>query len=133
MWGVGIGGGRWSRGRGVFGKVEITEKRTELLVFMTPYVMDDGNAAQAEAARRKMSLSDPHPWDDHGWSGSKLADPVSAKEQLRKQRAEWKKLDEEHAAEVEIEKAQEERIQMLIERAREEAEETAKRKQERGE
>lgn len=120
-------------GKWLFGKVEITEKRTELLVFMTPYVMDDGNAAQAEAARRKMSLSDPHPWDDHGWSGSKLADPVSAKEQLRKQRAEWKKLDEEHAAEVEIEKAQEERIQMLIERAREEAEEAAKRKQERGE
>ena len=119
-------------GKWLFGSVDIAEKRTELLVFMTPYVMDDGQAAQAEAARRKKSLSDPRPWDDHGWSESKLADPVSAKEQLRKQRYEWKKLDEEHAAEREIEKSKEERVQMLLERMKEEAEEDAKRKQEQG-
>ena len=51
---------------------------------MTPYVLEEGDAAQAEALRRKKALSDTRPWDDHGWSASPLADPVSKKEQMRR-------------------------------------------------
>ena len=49
-------------GKWLFGSVSQVEKRSELLVFMTPYVLDDAEAAQAEALRRKKALSDPRPW-----------------------------------------------------------------------
>ena len=71
-------------GKWLFGTVSQSESRKELLVFMTPYVLDEGDAAQAEALRRKRSLSDTRPWEDHGWSASPLADPVSKQEQMRR-------------------------------------------------
>jgi len=114
-------------GKWLFSKVSESEVRSELLIFMTPYVLTDGESAQAEALRRKQALSDPRPWEDHGWSKSALADPVSAKEQLRKQKEEWKKLDEEHAAAREIEKAKSDRVKKLLERMQEEAERDARR------
>ena len=71
-------------GKWLFGSVTHSDKRSELLVFITPYVLDDAEASQAEALRRKKTLSDPRPWDDNGWSASPLADPGSRKEQLRR-------------------------------------------------
>ena len=93
--------------------VSQSESRTELLVFMTPYVLDDAQAAQIEAMRRKNTMSDSRPWEDHGWSKSALADPVSGKEKLRKQKDEWKKQDEDHDTERALDKARMERVIQL--------------------
>ena len=90
-------------GKWLFGTVSQSESRKELLVFMTPYVLDEGDAAQAEALRRKRSLSDTRPWEDHGWSASPLADPVSKQEQMRRLKDEWKKQDEERKTRISIE------------------------------
>ena len=100
-------------GKWLFGKVTQAETRKELLVFMTPYVLDDNESAQLEAIRRKKALSDPRPWDDNGWSASPLADPVSRKEQLRRFKDEWKKQDEERQTKLAIEKAKIERARKL--------------------
>ena len=109
-------------GKWLFGKVEETESRKELLVFMTPYVLDDDQAAQLEALRRKKALSDSRPWDDHGWSASPLADPVSKKEQLRRFNEEWEKQDEERKTKLAIEKAKVERAKKLEKMSKEERE-----------
>ena len=100
-------------GKWLFGSVKQSETRKELLVFMTPYVLDDEESAQLEALRRKKALSDPRPWDDNGWSASPLADPVSRKEQLRRFQDEWKKQDEERKTKLAIEKAKVERAKKL--------------------
>ncbi len=102
-------------GKWLFGSVSQEESRKELLVFMTPYVLDDGESAQLEAMRRKKALSDPRPWDDHGWSGSKLADPVSKKEQLRRFNDEWKRQDDERQTKLAIEKVKLDRAKKLKE------------------
>lgn len=100
-------------GKWLFGSVTQKEARSELLVFITPYVLDDAEASQAEALRRKKSLSDPRPWEDGGWSASPLADPVSRKEQLRRFKDEWQKQDEERQTKLAIEKAKVERAKKL--------------------
>ena len=100
-------------GKWLFGSVKQEESRSELLIFMTPYVLDDSDAAQMEAMRRKKTLSDPRPWDDGGWSASPLADPVSQKERLRRFKEEWAKQDEERKAKLAIEKAKVDRAKKL--------------------
>ena len=100
-------------GKWLFGSVSQEDERSELLIFMTPYVLDDSQAAQAEALRRKNTLSDPRPWEDGGWSASALADPVSQKEQLRRFKDEWAKQDAERKTKLAIEKAKVERAKKL--------------------
>ena len=107
-------------GKWLFGSVSESETRNELLVFMTPYVLDDGDAAQAEALRRKRALSDTRPWDDHGWSASPLADPVSKKEQMRRLKDEWKKQDEERKTKLAIEDEKVKRAKALEQMSKEE-------------
>ena len=107
-------------GKWLFGSVNMTEKRSELLVFMTPYVLDDAESALSEALRRKKSLSTPRPWEDEGWSASPLADPVSKKEQLRRFQDEWKRQDEERKTKLAIEKAKVERADKLEKMSNEE-------------
>ena len=109
-------------GKWLFGSVQQSEDRVELLVFMTPYVLDDAQAAQVEALRRKKTMSDPRPWEDHGWSLSPLADPVSKKEQMRRIKEEWKKQDEERQTKIAIEKAKVERAKKLQAMSKEERE-----------
>ena len=109
-------------GKWLFGSVEQDESRVELLVFMTPYVLDDAQAAQAEAIRRKKAMSDPRPWDDHGWSLSPVADPVSKKEQMRRIKDEWAKQDEERKTKIALEKMKVERAKKLQEMSKEERE-----------
>ena len=109
-------------GKWLFGSVEHSESRKELLVFLTPYVLDDEDSAQLEALRRKKTLSDASPWEDHGWSASPLADPVSRKEQLRRFQDEWKKQDEERKTKLAIEKAKVERARKLEKLSKEERE-----------
>ena len=100
-------------GKWLFGYVSQKEIRKELLIFMTPYVLDDAESAMVEAARRKKVLSDSTPLDDGGWSASQLADPVSKKEQLRRIKEEAKKQDEERASRRAIEKWKLERVKAL--------------------
>ena len=107
-------------GKWLFGSVTHREARSELLVFITPYVLDDAESSQAEALRRKKALSDPRPWEDDGWSASPLADPVSRKEQLRRFQEEWKKQDEERKTKLAIEKAKVERARALEKMSEEE-------------
>ncbi len=116
-------------GRWLFGSVSQVEARKELLVFMTPYVLDDGEMAQAEALRRKRALSDTRPWDDNGWSASSLADPVSQKEQLRRLKDEAKKQDEERKTRRAIEQWKEERVKALEKMDEEEREAWLKKHQ----
>ena len=109
-------------GKWLFGSVKENEDRVELLVFMTPYVLDDAQAAQVEALRRKKTMSDPRPWEDHGWSLSEIADPVSKQEQMRRIKEEWKKQDEERKTKLAIEREKVKRAQKLREMSREERE-----------
>ena len=104
-------------GRYLFGSTKDVETRQELLMFLTPYVLDDAESAVAEARRRKLALSDEKPWDDHGWSASPLADPVSLKEQLKRKQREWLSQDKEYEARLELEKKNEKRVEELKERA----------------
>ena len=107
-------------GKWLFGSVSQRESRKELMIFLTPYVLDDAQAAQAEALRRKKTMSDATPWDDHGWSASELADPVSRKEQLRRLKDEWAKQDEERRTKIAIEKEKVERVKKLENLSKEE-------------
>ena len=107
-------------GKWLFSSVKQREERKELLVFMTPYVLDDADVAQAEALRRKKALSDTRPWDDHGWSASPLADPVSKKEQMRRLKDEWKKQDEERKTKLAIEDEKVKRAKALEQMSKEE-------------
>ncbi len=102
-------------GKYLFGSTISTEDRKELLVFMTPYVLNDAEAAQAEAIRRKQSFSDTRAWEDYGWSTSELADPISQKEVLRRLKAEAKKQDEERKNRQAIEQWKAERAKKLTE------------------
>ncbi len=108
-------------GKYLFGSTSSEETRNELLVFMTPYVLIEGRDAQIEAQRRKNALSDARPWEDHGWSKSELADPVSTKEQLKRQHREWKREDEEYESRKALDAEKEERVKQLIERAEKDA------------
>lgn len=100
-------------GKWLFGSVNQTESRKELLVFMTPYVLDDADSAQAEALRRKRSLSDSRAWESLGWSDSELADPVSKKELLRRLKDEAEKQDEDRQNRLAVEKWKMERAKAL--------------------
>ena len=116
-------------GKWLFGSVTQNETRKELLVFMTPYVLDDADAAQAEAIRRKKSMSDPRPWEDNGWSLSPVADPVAKKELLRRLNDEWARQDEERKNQKAIEEAKAKRAKKLAEMDEEERREWAEKHQ----
>ncbi len=70
----------------LFGTVKDTGKRSEIVVFITPYVLDTPEEIETESARRKAALSGGSDgmWEK-GWSDSNLADPP-------KGRGGWKSL-----------------------------------------
>lgn len=72
----------------IFGKQYNNEKRSELLVFMTPHVFATQSEASEEARRRRESLgrSADGLWTQ-GWSESPLAEPEPVEEVLRRERA----------------------------------------------
>ncbi len=109
-------------GKWLFSSTSTSEDRKELLVFMTPYVLNDADEAQAEALRRKNSLSDSRPWESHNWSASPLADKDSQKEILRKMKEKDKLADEDYKASLAIEKYKAERAKELERRAEAEKE-----------
>ncbi|MDA3924511.1 MAG: type II secretion system secretin GspD [Kiritimatiellae bacterium] len=83
-------------GKYLFGSVSDSEQRSEMLVFLTPYVIDDPEQMREETRRRKEYIDANDIWTK-GWSNSDLADPVSDKEmELRltrnkKKKEQWRK------------------------------------------
>ena len=75
-------------GKYLFGKTMAEENRSELLVFLTPYVINSAADMNREARRRKDYVNATDIWTK-GWSDSKLADPVPPAEM--KQRLQRKK------------------------------------------
>jgi len=114
-------------GKYLFGKTSFADKRSELLIFLTPYVLDTPQDLMDEAARRKAALSDDRPWVDYGWSKSKLADPMSSSEKVRRTKQRWATEDANHKAEKEYERLLDAREEQLRERARKDAEDVLKR------
>jgi type II secretion system protein D len=115
-------------GKYLFGSTTKKESRQELLMFLTPYVLDDADDAVAEARRRKKTLSDAKPWDDGGWSASPLADEIGLKEQLKRKQREWQQQDEEYKIKQKLDKATEKRVELLKKQA-EKAEKERKAKE----
>ena len=70
-------------GRYLFGYTTNSEKRDELLVFLTPYVFNSSEEAQTEAKRRKDYLDAAGVWNQ-GWSKSNLADVPDEEDMLRR-------------------------------------------------
>lgn len=87
-------------GRYLFGSTSATEARSELLVFLTPYVLDTPEAMASEARRRKDYLDVKGMWTQ-GWSDSKLADETIS-QKIKREKGE-------HAAERAREKEERER------------------------
>jgi general secretion pathway protein D len=114
-------------GKYLFGKTSLEESRSELLIFLTPYVLTNAVEAQAEAQRRKDTMHDDKPWSDGGWSKSQLADPVSAKEKLDRARKVWATEDEERDAEKTSEKLFRARRELMLKQTRQDADEDARR------
>ena len=91
-------------GKWLFSSTQRTEDRKELLVFMTPYVFDTAEEAQAKANSLKDAMSDSRPWTNFGWSESELADPMPQKELLRRAKERAAKRDEDRANRLALEK-----------------------------
>ena len=70
-------------GKYLFGYTTKSEKRDELLVFLTPYVFKSSEEAQEEAKRRKDYLDAAGVWNQ-GWSKSNLADIPDEEDMLRR-------------------------------------------------
>ena len=73
----------------LFRSDDIEEKRVELMVMLTPYVLDTPEEAYAETARRQASVSSISNMWVQGWSPSDLAAP--SPEQVRAQRRQARK------------------------------------------
>ncbi len=60
----------------LFGYASDNNRRSEIVVFITPYVLDSPEEIETESARRKAALSETSEglWEK-GWSDSNLADP----------------------------------------------------------
>ncbi len=71
-------------GKYLFGYTDYSDERDELLVFLTPYVFNSSEEAQAEAKRRKDYLDAAGIWN-RGWSNSALADVPDEQEMLRRE------------------------------------------------
>ncbi|MFO7937076.1 MAG: type II secretion system secretin GspD [Kiritimatiellia bacterium] len=66
-------------GKYIFGSTKKENNRSEMLVFLTPYVIDSDEDMRKEARRRKDYLDATDVWTK-GWSDSDLADPVPVDE-----------------------------------------------------
>ena len=109
-------------GKYLFASTSHSENRSELVVFITPYVLDTPEDLEAEAQRRKEVLHDARPWDDAGWSRSRIADPLSKKEMLEKSKRKWKAEDADRDAKKAMDEATRKREQTLKDRSKEDAE-----------
>lgn len=91
-------------GKYLFGYTDYSDERDELLVFLTPYVFQTSEEAQAEAKRRKDYLDAAGIWN-RGWSNSELADVPDEEEMLRREKLKREYEDKQFAASKERVKA----------------------------
>ena len=91
-------------GKYLFGYTDYSDERDELLVFLTPYVFQTSEEAQAEAKRRKDYLDAAGIWN-RGWSSSELADVPDEEEMLRREKLKREYEDKQFAASKERVKA----------------------------
>ena len=84
-------------GKYLFGYTDYSDERDELLVFLTPYVFNSSEEAQAEAKRRKDYLDAAGIWN-RGWSNSALADVPDEQEMLRRENLKRTYEDKQFAA-----------------------------------
>ncbi len=81
----------------LFGSTTTNEKRVELLVFLTPYVMKTSEDAQREALYRKDALNASDIWTTR-WSRSPLADPMTKDELLEAEKSQEDRIKAEEEA-----------------------------------
>ncbi|MGN0891343.1 MAG: secretin N-terminal domain-containing protein [Candidatus Spyradenecus sp.] len=120
-------------GRYLFGYTDFSDSRSELLVFLTPYVFKSSEEAQAEAKRRKDYLDAPGVWNK-GWSNSTLADIPDEEEMLRRENQkrayetkQFKAKEKRSKAQLEHDRKMAELLEKSIDRKREELIEERKR------
>lgn len=101
-------------GKYLFGYTDYSDERDELLVFLTPYVFQNSEEAQAEAKRRKDYLDAAGVWNK-GWSNSELADVMDEKEMLRRENLKRNYEDKQFAASQERVKARREHDRKMLE------------------
>ena len=100
-------------GKYLFGYTEYSDERTELLVFLTPYVFQTSEEAQEEAKRRKDYLDAAGIWN-RGWSSSELADVPDEEEMLRREKQKRAYEDKQFAASQERVKEQREHDRKML-------------------
>lgn len=101
-------------GKYLFGYTEYSDERTELLVFLTPYVFQTSEEAQEEAKRRKDYLDAAGIWN-RGWSSSELADVPDEEEMLRREKQKRAYEDKQFTASQERVKARREHDRKMLE------------------
>lgn len=101
-------------GKYLFGFTSERDQRTELLVFLTPYVFETSTEAQVEAKRRKDYLDAAGVWNK-GWSNSEIADVMDEKEMLRRENLKRNYEDKQFAASQERVKARREHDRKMLE------------------
>lgn len=100
-------------GKYLFGYTDYSDERDELLVFLTPYVFQTSEEAQAEAKRRKDYLDAAGIWN-RGWSNSELADVPDEEEMLRREKLKRAYEDKQFAASKERVKARREHDRKML-------------------
>ena len=101
-------------GKYLFGYTSSVDQRSELLVFLTPYVFQTSTEAQAEAKRRKDYLDAAGVWNQ-GWSNSELADVPDEEEMLRREKLKRAYEDKQFAAGQERVKARRDHDRKMLE------------------
>ena len=101
-------------GKYLFGYTDYSDERDELLVFLTPYVFQTSEEAQAEAKRRKDYLDAAGIWN-RGWSSSELADVPDEEEMLRREKLKRAYEDKQFAAGQERVKARRDHDRKMLE------------------
>ena len=115
-------------GKYIFGYTALAESRKELLIFLTPYVMDRPEQIEQETRRRKDSLHMDRVWTQ-GWSASKVADPEPVKEKMEREKRKWALEDGDKRMQKVYDKALKQREEKL---RREDEKERAKEAKEGG-
>ncbi len=89
----------------IFGYTSNSETRSELLVFLTPYVFANQEEATAEARRRRDALGQAADglWTKD-WSGSPLAEGLSSKDLVRREQTRLSREEDEEKAKATLEK-----------------------------
>jgi len=88
-------------GKYLFGKTVAEESSTELMVFLTPYVVKGSDQAQAEARRRMENTNTDGVWSK-GWSDSTLAEPPETRALLNKEKRKFNQMEKEREVQKEL-------------------------------